>query len=342
MQTKIIKINSVADYPKMAEAAEMIKSGGLVAFPTETVYGLGANALDERASAAIFAAKGRPADNPLIVHIYDRRQLEQVVSEINPAAQAILDSFCPGPVTIIMKRAANIGNVITAGLDTVAVRMPSHPAAAEFLRQCGVPVAAPSANLSGKPSPTAAGHVAEDFFGKIPFIIDGGVCTVGLESTIVDTTEDVPKILRPGGITLGQLESVLGRVLCDPALADSSKPPKAPGMKYRHYAPAAELTVVTGECAADEARRLCSKAKAEKRRVGVLKCSRDELFGADFEICCGKTANEYAASLFSALRRMDELGAEVIFAELPFDGDGIEAAIKNRIFKAAGGRVIKC
>lgn len=341
METKLIKIESKKDFNKLTEAAEALADGALVAFPTETVYGLGANALNENAVSEIFKAKGRPSDNPLIVHIFDISQVEMLAEEIKPCAKALMEKFWPGPLTVIVKRKECVPDCVTAGLDTVAIRMPSNEVAIELLKLSGVPVAAPSANTSGKPSPTKASHVYSDLNGKIPYIIDGGASKVGLESTVIDTTEDIPKILRPGGITKKQIEEVIGSVLYDPALSDPSKTPKAPGMKYKHYAPKAELTVILGEKATEEAQKLCKISMGENIKTGVICCENEEIF-ADFIIKCGNSAEKYAAGLFAALREMDDLGAERIYAVLPFDGDGIETAIRNRIFKAAAGRIVRC
>ncbi len=341
MKTELIKIKSKEDYDLLNNAAKSLKNGSLVAFPTETVYGLGANALDEKAVASIFTAKGRPSDNPLIVHIYDKSQVSELALEVSSVAKKVMEEFWPGPLTVIVKRTKKVPNCVTAGLDTVAIRMPSNAVALELLRRSGVPVAAPSANLSGKPSPTKAEHVFCDMNGKIPYIIDGGNSDVGLESTVLDTTEDIPKILRPGGITKEQLERVIGTVVYDPALSDSTKTPKAPGMKYKHYAPNAELTVVMGKGAFAKTQELCMESRHKGIKTGVICCDSDKI-DADFVISCGNTPEEYAANLFYALRKMDDFGAEVIYAALPFEGDGIETAIRNRIFKAAAGRVIKC
>ena len=341
METKLIKIESEEDYIKLKEAAKHLKAGSLVAFPTETVYGLGANALDSDAVKNIFIAKGRPSDNPLIVHIYDICQVKSLAEEVTPKAKTLMEAFWPGPLTVIVRRKNCVPDSVTAGLDTVAIRMPSNEVARKLLEMSGVPVAAPSANTSGKPSPTKAMHVFDDLNGKIPYIIDGGDSEVGLESTVIDTTEDIPKILRPGGVTKRQIEEVIGEVLYDPALSDPSKTPKAPGMKYKHYAPKAELTVILGKNAKQEAEKLAKKSMAENVKTGVI-CAESEELNADFVIKCGNTAAEYASKIFAALREMDNLGAEKIYAVLSFDGDGIETAIKNRIFKAAAGRVVRC
>lgn len=342
MKTKIIKLKGEENFSLMAEAADKLKNGGLVAFPTETVYGLGANALDEKAVENIFKAKGRPSDNPLIVHIYDKAQLEFLADEISDKAKAVMEKFWPGPLTVIVKRSKNVPDRVTAGLDTVAIRMPKNKAALALLKMSGVPVAAPSANTSGKPSPTKAEHVFCDLNGKIPYIIDGGSAEVGLESTVLDTTEDIPKILRPGGITKEELEAVLGEVLYDAALSNPNEKPKAPGMKYKHYAPKGELYVLLGQNAGEKACCLAYESMKCGKKTGIICCEKKENNAADFIIQVKREPSAYASVLFDALRKMDELGAEVIYAELPFEGEGIETAIRNRIFKAAAGRVIKC
>lgn len=341
METKLINIESEKDYFLLDEAAEALKEGSLVAFPTETVYGLGANALDEVAVKKIYEAKGRPSDNPLIVHIFDTAQLNYLAAEISYNAHKVMEKFWPGPLTVIVKRSENVPDCVTAGLDTVAIRMPENKVALELLKRSGVPVAAPSANTSGKPSPTTAAHVFCDLKDKIPYIVNGGASRVGLESTVLDTTEEFPKILRPGGITKEQLEGVVGKVIYDPALSDPTKTPKSPGMKYKHYAPKAELTVLVGKDACKKAKELSHESVKRGIKTGIISAGDIEIF-ADIIFPCGETPEEYAAKLFDALRKMDNLGAEVIYAILPFEGDGIETAIRNRIFKSAAGRVIKC
>ncbi len=333
--TKVIKIQE--DISVLAEAAKILAEGGLVAFPTETVYGLGANALNEQAVGNIFLAKGRPQDNPLIVHVSDREMLKQVVKTIPLEAERLMDAFWPGPLTIIFEKSELISKTVTAGLDTVAVRMPSHPAALALIKKSGVPVAAPSANLSGSPSTTRAEHVIADLSSKVDYIIDGGACQVGLESTVLDLTGEMPQILRPGGVGLEALQEVLGTVSYEPALKDSRAVPKSPGMKYRHYAPKAALYLVENGQRNRIENSLTTYQKAGKK-TGVLSCSGD--FAADFVLHCGVDAAEYARNLFDMLRKMDELGAEVILAELPADSGGIVPALKNRLLKAAGGQVL--
>ena len=341
MRTKIIKICSEKDFDLLCEPARCLAEGGLVVFPTETVYGLGANALMEESVKAIFEAKGRPSDNPLIVHIAKKEQAKAVVSEIPAVAGLVMEHFWPGPITLVMPRKDTVPDAVTAGLDTVAVRLPSHPIARKLLELSGVPVAAPSANTSGKPSPTRAEHVIEDLMGKVDYIIDGGLSSVGLESTVLDTTVTPAQILRPGGIGKDVLDAVLGEVTYDRGLTDTGVAPKSPGMKYKHYAPKAQMVIVEGEWREARIEEILEDAKAEGKRVGVL-TSGDAEYKADILLDGGRTAKEYAANLFDLLRRFDALGAELIIAELPFGEKGIEPAIKNRIYKAAGGNVIRC
>ncbi len=334
--TKIIRFQQ--DVSVLDEAASALARGGLVAFPTETVYGLGASALDETAVKNIFVAKGRPQDNPLIVHVSNRTMLEQVVCEIPEVAEKLMKQFWPGPLTIIMEKSSRISTTVTAGLETVAVRMPSHPAALHLIEKSGVPVAAPSANISGSPSTTRASHVMNDLTGRVDYIIDGGACQVGLESTVLDITGETPQILRPGGVSLEALREVLGNVVYEPALKDSRETPKSPGMKYRHYAPKAALYLVDPGHE-DKLRTMLAACREKGEKTGVL-CHSDNHYDADFFIDCGRDAESYARALFDALRHMDDLGAEVIFAELPKDSGGIVPALKNRMLKAAGGQVL--
>lgn len=334
--TKVIQVEK--DFSILDEAAECLAGGGLVAFPTETVYGLGASALNPEAVANIFVAKGRPQDNPLIVHISDKTMLSQVVSNIPEAAEKLMNAFWPGPLTIILEKSDNISTTVTAGLSTVGVRMPSHPVALALIEKSGVPVAAPSANLSGCPSTTRASHVIHDLTGRVDYIIDGGASQVGLESTVLDMTGEVPQILRPGGVSLEELKAVLGEVAYEPALKDSREIPKSPGMKYRHYAPVGQLYLVEPHHEEQLIEKLSEHRKMGKK-TGVLSCGMKN-YDADVVIDCGVSAKAYAKDLFDALRQMDEQGAEVIFAELPVDDDGIVPALMNRMLKASGGQVL--
>ena len=323
------------------EAGKIIRNGGLVAFPTETVYGLGASAFDADAAKKIYAAKGRPSDNPLIVHVCDKSQINDIAAEIPDAAQIVIDKFMPGPVTIILKKKSVVPDDVTAGLDTVAIRFPAHETAQRLIAAAGVPIAAPSANLSGKPSPTKAKHVIKDMTGRIDAIIDGGDCNVGVESTIVDFTGERSVILRPGGVTYDDLKAQGIDVEIDKNILQSIAPdevPKCPGMKYKHYAPNAEVTVVEGEMTAvqQKIKELLNETKG--KIAGVL-----TMYGADYDnaviLSAGNTNKEYAKNLFSALREFDELGVEIVFAEF-CEKDGYGLAVKNRLYKAAAQRVI--
>lgn len=343
MKTKVIEIDEQnIDAGKIAEMGKIIADGGLVAFPTETVYGLGANALDENAVRRIFAAKGRPADNPLIVHVCQLEEAKQVVREIPPAAAALFSAFSPGPLTVIMPKAKDLNDAVTAGLDTVAVRIPAHKTARALIQAAGVPVAAPSGNLSGKPSPTKPKHILADMQGRAEGIILGGDCSVGVESTVVDVTGDVPMLLRPGGITHAMLESVVGKVEIDAhVLADAAvmDKPRCPGMKYKHYAPDARVTVVTGSRAAVQAKITTLLGEKTGGKTGVLAYT-GSTYPAELVLDAGKDNAAYAKNLFGALRAFDENGISEVFAEF-CDDMGYGLAVRNRLYKAAGGRVIR-
>ena len=309
----------------ISAAAAILLDGGLVAFPTETVYGLGVNAFDATAVARIFEAKGRPADNPLIVHIADVSQLDGIVGEVNGTAIKLIEKFSPGPLTIVMPKAAKIPKIVTAGLDSVAVRMPCHPIALKLLQACGLPIAAPSANISGKPSPTLFRHVAEDLDGKIDAIIDGGACEVGLESTVIDVTGDIPLLLRPGGITLEQLTDVVGEVKCN-FEHTGDEPPRSPGTKYKHYAPNTKVCIIRGNL---QKHIDCNNGV----RAGVLAC--DEMKVPDNMVLKRMTSS----NLFALLREFDGENVDVIYAQ-DVDGCGINLAVRNRLYKAAGYSII--
>lgn len=324
-------------------AGEIIRNGGVVAFPTETVYGLGASAYDEEAIAKIYEAKGRPSDNPLIVHIADVSEVSKVAREIPKNAKKLFDAFAPGPFTLILKKNPEISDRVTAGLDTVGVRIPSDEVARAFLKAAGVPVAAPSANISGKPSPTKAEHVVFDMNGRVDAIICGQDAEVGVESTIIDMTEDIPVILRPGGITPEDIKKVLGDVKIDKHVLESvnvKDKPKCPGMKYKHYSPDAEVTVVwgCGEACEKKIAELVVSEKNQGKRVGVL-AKEDKNFGADSFISSGENNKDLARVLFDALRQFDKENIDACFVQFSGD-DGISLAVKNRLFKAAGNKVI--
>lgn len=352
METKIVNISAAKEEftaqeeLALQEAGEILRQGGLVAFPTETVYGLGGDALNPQSSRKIYAAKGRPSDNPLIIHIASMEALPLIVKEVNDKVRKVAESFWPGPLTIILPKSDAVPEETTGGLQTVAVRLPSHPVARRLIECAGGYVAAPSANVSGKPSPTLAKYVIEDMDGRIDMIIDGGEVGIGLESTIVDLTVEPPQILRPGYITQEMLNEVLGAVDVDKTILDNSsgQAPKAPGMKYRHYAPKGDLTIVTGEPAEVVAyinRQAAELAQAGKK-VGVI-ASEEVLrqYRAAVVKNIGNRTDEtaIARNLYRILREFDEDGAEVIFSEAFADG-GMGQAIMNRLLKAAGHKVI--
>lgn len=347
METMIKKINpEQIDQAIMQEAGEILKQGGLVAFPTETVYGLGANALDEEAAKKTYAAKGRPSDNPLIVHIARMEDLEKIVKNIPEAGYKVAEKYWPGPLTMIFDKKEIVPYSTTGGLDTVAVRMPSDPIAQALILAGGGYVSAPSANTSGRPSPTAAKHVAEDMAGKIEMIIDGGDVMIGVESTILDLTVDPPMILRPGAITKEMLEEVTGQIQVDKTILDqnSKEAPKAPGMKYRHYAPKAQLQVVEGELqqVVDYINLEVQKLEAEGKRVGIIGTVESiSRYTGGIVKCIGSRADEktIASHLYGILRDFDEENVDAIFSE-SFEDDGLGNAIMNRLLKAAGHQVI--
>lgn len=350
METKILQVNpeQFGD-EELQEACQVLRNDGLVAFPTETVYGLGGNALHKEAANHIYAAKGRPSDNPLIVHISEVKSLYELAADVPEAAKKLSEAFWPGPLTMILPKADIVPKSTTGGLDTVAIRMPSHPIAKELIRQSGVYIAAPSANLSGRPSPTKAEHVIEDLSGCIDMIIDGGEVGIGLESTIVDLTGDVPMVLRPGYITLEMLREVLGNVEVDPAVLSREVKPgivaKAPGMKYRHYAPKGQLTIVEGETKQVVASILQMVHDKQKEGYKVAVIAAQETAncypsGIVYSIGSRKCEGSIAAGLYDILREMDHLGAEYIFAE-SFEDDNLGQAIMNRMLKAAGYHIVK-
>ena len=325
-----------ADDASIRRAAALLRAGELVAFPTETVYGLGADALNGEAAARIFAAKGRPADNPLIAHIAGESGLAGLIAlEPCACARALMRAFWPGPMTLIFPKSPRVPREVTAGLDTVAVRMPSHPVARALIRAAQTPIAAPSANRSGRPSPTTAAHVLEDMEGRIPLILDGGPCEVGLESTVVDVTGARPRILRPGGVTREMLEGVVGAVDVDEGVLhqlQAGSQARSPGMKYKHYAPKGEVTIVTGPRAAQEIARLYDAADG---RAAILAFSQ-----ADYGARRVYRLKNAPGELFAALRQLDEDGMETIYAEdVPTAGVGL--AVMNRLMRAAAFRVVE-
>ena len=368
METKRIKINDTENIndEELKEAAQMLRDGGLVAFPTETVYGLGGNALDEKAAGKIYAAKGRPSDNPLIAHVSCAAEVTPLVKYIPEAGKKLMDAFWPGPLTIIFPKSDIVPYATTGGLDTVAIRMPVDPIANRMIALAGVPVAAPSANTSGRPSPTTADHVWQDLNGKIEMIIDGGPVGIGVESTIVDVSGDVAAVLRPGAITMEMLKDVLGEVAIDPAILGpmaAGVRPKAPGMKYKHYAPKADLTLVEPANVADARKTgetvVMTQDQVEKMVETVWKLAKEKLdAGCKVGIICTdesrlhypqgevrsigarKSQESVAHNLYALLREFDDLKVDYIFSE-SFTQDHLGQAIMNRLSKAAGYQIYK-
>lgn len=356
LETELANILEPKANPQaLHRAANILQAGGLVAFPTETVYGLGANALNAEAVHNIYLAKGRPSDNPLIVHIAEEKALDELVSAISPQARLLIAEFWPGPLTLVLPRSAQVSDLVTGGLDTVAVRMPNHPVALALLKEAGVPVAAPSANLSGKPSPTTAQHVWQDLAGRVEMIIDSGPVGVGVESTVLDLTTPTPMILRPGGVTAEMLEQVLGlKPSFDPTLnsigaADCSEQekqfvPRSPGMKYTHYSPEARVLLVEGDLPAmmDTIQSLAREQLAQGVQVGIMATQETQQAYAEGVIITVGTRVDLttvAANLYWCLREFDARKVQVILAE-GFSQVGLGAAIMNRLTKAAE-RVIK-
>lgn len=336
-ETKLFRYDS-ADTDLLSAVGAILRGGGIVGIPTETVYGLAANAFDGKAVAKIFKAKGRPQDNPLIVHISDISQLDSVVSHIPSSAYALAEKFWPGPLSIIMPKSDRIPDEVSCGLDTVAVRMPSHPAARDIISAAGVPLAAPSANLSGSPSPTTAQHVVDDMWGRADAIVDGGMCDVGVESTVVSLVGEKPRLLRPGGVSLEQLESVLGEVEVDSAVLAELEPGQkaaSPGMKYKHYSPKARVIIIKGsfdnykrfvkgkkDCAA-----LCFDGEGDELDIPFIEIGREH------------DSSAQAHLIFDALRRLDEMGVQTAYARCP-DTDGVGLAVINRLLRAAAFTVL--
>lgn len=349
METKVIRIDPQRiDDNVIGDAARLIAAGELVAFPTETVYGLGADALRAEAATKIYAAKGRPSDNPLIVHIAEFNDLARVAARVPTQARQLADAFWPGPLTMILNKKPEVPDATTGGLDTVAVRMPDHPVALALIKKSGCLIAAPSANASGRPSPTEAAHVQQDLSGRIAMILDGGAVGIGIESTIVDLTGEVPMILRPGCITEVMLAGVLGRaVVIDPGILaeDDAKRPKAPGMKYRHYAPKAPLSIVEGSAGAVTAKinEMAESASRAGKRVAVIAADETAAsYGAALVLSIGSRSDEagIARQLYRILRECDELQVSEIYSE-SFQTPQLGTAIMNRLLKAAGHTVIR-
>ena len=350
METKVIKIDRKnPDKELIKEAGKLLADGGLVAFPTETVYGLGGDGLQETAAARIYAAKGRPSDNPLILHIAERSDMEKLAVDIPKLAYLLAERFWPGPLTMILKKADIVPYASTGGLDTVAIRMPSDEIAREIIRASGTFIAAPSANLSGRPSPTKAEHVIEDLSGRVEMIVDGGDSDIGLESSIIDLSGDVPMILRPGYITKEDFEQIVSEVKYDTAVLatrpEESVVAKAPGMKYRHYAPKGQITIVEGDTAAviEKINALAAEQEAKGIRTAVL-CAEETKdqyeCGNVYSLGSLKSEKEISAHLFAALRSFDTEQMEVIYSE-SFENTRLARAIMNRLRKAAGYQILQ-
>jgi L-threonylcarbamoyladenylate synthase len=336
METKHWTVSEQSfDKQAMKEAAALLKQGEAVAFPTETVYGLGADATNVQAVRKIFEAKGRPSDNPLIVHVANTNQLEDLVEEVPDVAQKLLEAFSPGPLTLILKSKGAVAPNVSAGLDSIGIRIPSHPVGLRLLEEAAIPIAAPSANISGRPSPTKAEHVVHDLDGRIAGIMDGGPTGIGLESTVLDCTEAVPVILRPGGVTAEAIQKVIGTVMIDPGLAvEQKEKPKAPGMKYTHYAPEAPLYLVE-----DNMQQQADKLTKAGENVGIIATEElaETLDGERIQICgTRKDLATVAEHLYDALRHFKKSDVSVILCE-SFPKQDVGAAIMNRLEKAATG-----
>lgn len=323
-------------------AAGLLRRGQVIAFPTETVYGLGADALNEAAVAAIFAAKERPADNPLIVHVAERVQLDGLC-HVTDTARALMDAYWPGPLTLLLQKTDRVPGITTAGLPSVAVRCPGHPVALALLRASGVPVAAPSANRSGRPSPTSARHVLEDMQGRIPLILDGGACEVGVESTVLDLTGPVPCILRPGAVTKEMVAAVAGDCTVAPSVMRPLRPGEAapsPGMRHRHYAPRAKMTVFVG----DEEKVIAEICRRYDETDNACILAHDNAvpaFGRRRVLSLGDTKEQGANRLFARLRETDEMGVSCVLA-MGWDEAGVGLAVMNRMARAAAFDIVRC
>jgi len=352
VETKFWQVSAEQpDLEIIKQAAALIRQGGLVAFPTETVYGLGADGLNPEAVKKIFKAKGRPSDNPLILHIAESADVWRLARQVDARVQKLISRFWPGPLTLVLPKEKIIPAEVTAGLDTVAIRMPRHPVALALIKESGVPLAAPSANRSGYPSPTTGEHVSVDLGGRIEAILASGSTGVGLESTVLDLSTDLPLILRPGGVTREDLVSVLGTVSMDSGLSDPRQKPKSPGMKYTHYSPRAEVILVQGatEKVVPKIKELVSQSSSQGKKIGLLLTAEtwaglgaeaDEL-PVFYRRNLGSVSHleDIAHIIYSELRNCDIEGVEVIFTET-YRPEGLGAALMNRLLKAAGHQVI--
>lgn len=331
METKWIKPTEVE------EGVRLLQAGEVIAMPTETVYGLAGDATNDVAIKKIFEAKGRPSDNPLIVHVASVEQAEHFAQTIPPVARRLMEAFWPGALTIILPSNGRASSFVTAGLDSIGLRMPNHPAALELIRTSGLGLAAPSANRSGRPSPTSARHVADDLTGRIAGIMDGGPTGIGVESTVIDCTAEPATILRPGGVTKEAIEAVIGPVILDANLSDEAAAPRSPGMKYTHYAPSAPLYLVEG--GRDDLVRVITTRQATGKRVGALVFD-EATTPADVTLSLGISMETAAQRLYEALRKFDETDVEEIYVNR-IEPTGVALAVYNRLYKAAGGKVIR-
>lgn len=341
--TRVLDIDNI-NLNELDKQAQLLREGKTVIFPTETVYGLGANALDEQAVKKIYEAKGRPSDNPLIVHIYKKEEVYELAKDISKKAEDVMQKFWPGPITLILNKKNIVPYKTSGGLDTVAIRMPSHKIAREIIRMAGIPIAAPSANISGRPSPTKAEHVYEEMNERVDGIVLGGDCDFGLESTVVDFTSEIPMILRPGSITKEDLEKVIGNVILDPSLEkkEDNKKAKSPGMKYTHYSPNADVYIVSGkkEDVFQKINNLVVENQEKGLKVGVMCLSQNKKMYSGEVIGLGNTLEEIARNLFDVLREMDKIGVDRVYSEA-FTTEGLGQAIMNRLVKSAGYKIIK-
>ncbi|SCI37334.1 MULTISPECIES: L-threonylcarbamoyladenylate synthase [unclassified Romboutsia] len=345
MKTIISEIDeNNIDINEIRKQAKFLKQGKTVIFPTETVYGLGANALDDSAVKKIYEAKGRPSDNPLIVHICDKKDVYDLADNVSEKAKIVMDAFWPGPITIVLNKKDIVPKTTSGGLETVAIRMPSHKIAQAIIKEAGVPIAAPSANISGRPSPTKGNHVKEEMYGRVSGIILGGDCDFGLESTVLDMTERIPMILRPGSITKEELEKLIGEVDLDPSLEkkEDNDKAKAPGMKYTHYSPNADVYIVSGkeEDVVKKINDLIEENTNNELRTGVMCLNKNKSKYRGIVIGLGDNLDEVGTNLFSTLIEMDKNNVDKIYSE-EFPNSGVGRAIMNRLLKSAGYKVIK-
>jgi L-threonylcarbamoyladenylate synthase len=342
MQTQILKVNTAKPQISIIkQAAQLIRKGRTVAFPTETVYGLGADALNPSAVKKIFEAKGRPADNPLIIHIHDKKDLKRLAVDIPEITEKIIKKFWPGPLTVVLKKSKIVPKITTGGLDTVAIRMPKNKIANLLIKESGVPLAAPSANFFGRPSPTLAKHVSEDLTGKIDMILDGGKTRIGIESTVIDLTRKPPMLLRPGGITLEQIQKLVGTIKVHPMIKGkkSKMIHRSPGMKYKHYSPNAKVILIEGSSPNVNKKiiQLVNKFKKQKMRIGIMSAQKNHAYKVDMTRFVGNSPDKVAANLFKVFREFDEKKIDIILVLVSKKGLGL--GVMNRLDKAAHKKI---